>query len=713
MSPPVPEDHRRLAGLGSCLVVLVVGVLAGGVAAADTTVTADNRSASVGETTVGAVDTTDATLLTAPARDDDRVGTWYYETVSFEGAAGQLIQANLSAPGTDTVLVLQGPTGETITVNENGGAGRNSRIIARLPRDGEYRFLVTSRNRVNTFEYALSISEPQRYRENPESMRVGQTVTGSVEESDSSLPRFDGHYDNVTLDAERGQRIAVQLDSSAASSVRIFAPNRDRLNVDAQYTRGRTASFLTELPSGGEFTIVVGSEDDDTSFPYRLSVENRDIETIELSQERRYARDRKEYSEFEIERTAINTTTAYVGTPVTVRASVTNTGTVEGDFTGILIADGTQIASTVEDIEPTATETIEITGPLNQAGERHLFIGSQPIASVNVLPRPEPELAVTDSDGATQATLSHGRTNATYGVPLTESGTAVADFGRLGVRMDTATRLLQIAAAEPSSPGGSHSDSRTASLPTGAHPLGSLHVETARSVPDSAVGALTVDFQVLRYALDGSAGDVELYYAADGSSEWSTAGATLTDETTRYYRFAATVNQSGEFVAVERRPAITVENVSVDTATVPVGTNVSVFVDVSNEGLRNGSHEIALTTNGRVMATRTVQLGVNESKRIRFRTAFDSPGEYQLRAGNESTPASVTVLDRVTDTAESPTALSPVTDTPTATGTPAPAAETGETPVSDGPVSSDTILASTALLLFSITVAIVGWSQYR
>jgi hypothetical protein len=713
MSPLVFDDYRRFAGLGSCFVVLLLGVLAGGVVAAEPTATADNRSGAVGETTVGAVDTTDATLLVAPARNDDRVGTWYYETVSFEGAAGQLIEANLSAPGADTVLVLKGPTGETVTVNENGGADRNSRVVARLPRDGEYRFLVTSRNRVNTFEYALSISELDRYEEDPGPIRVGQTVTGSIEESDSSLPRFDGHYDNVTLDAERGQRIAVQLDSPAASSVRIIRPNRERLNVDTQDTRGRTASFLTELPSGGEYTIVVGSKDDDSSFPYRLSVENRDIETVELSREKRYARDRKEYSEFEIGRTTINTTTAYVGTPITVRASVTNTGTVEGDFTGILIADRTRIASTVEDIEPTATETIEITGSLNRSGEHFFFIGPEPIGSVNLLPRPEPELVVSDSDDTTRATLSHGQTNATYEVPLAGSGTTVVDFDRLSVRVDTTTRLLRIDATDRSAPDGTLRESPTASLPTGAYPLGGLHVETARSVPDSAVGALTVDFRVLRYALDGSAGDVELYYAADGSSEWRPAGATLTDETAGSYRFAATVNRSGEFVAVERRPAITVENVSADTATVPVGTNFSVFGDVSNEGLRNGSHEIALTTNGRVMATRTVQLDVNESKRIRFRTALDSPGEYQLRVGNESTPASVTVLDRVTATAvDGPTDVSSAADDPTPT--PAPAAETGGTPVSDASGSSDAILvSSTVLLLFSITVAVVGWSRYR
>jgi len=63
---------------------------------------------------------------------------------TFSGTQGQTVTINLTSPDFDTTLTLIGPGDQEIAFNDDFGGSLNSRIVATLPSNGEYRVIVRS-----------------------------------------------------------------------------------------------------------------------------------------------------------------------------------------------------------------------------------------------------------------------------------------------------------------------------------------------------------------------------------------------------------------------------------------------------------------------------------------------------------------------------------------------------------------------------------------
>ncbi|MBD2071105.1 tetratricopeptide repeat protein [Leptolyngbya sp. FACHB-671] len=63
---------------------------------------------------------------------------------TFSGTEGQTVTINLTSADFDTTLALVGPGEQEIAFNDDFGGSLNSRIIATLPSNGEYRVIVRS-----------------------------------------------------------------------------------------------------------------------------------------------------------------------------------------------------------------------------------------------------------------------------------------------------------------------------------------------------------------------------------------------------------------------------------------------------------------------------------------------------------------------------------------------------------------------------------------
>ena len=595
---------------------------------------------SYGERVTAEIDRGDPTTLTAPARGDERTGTWYYEPVRFSGSAGDLVNATLTARGTDTVLVLENPDGETVVVNDDGGPGENSRLVYRLEESGEYTLRVTSRNPLTTSAYSLSLSRVADYQPDPNSIGVGEVKVGGLTEADARAAAVDGHHDNLSFDIDRGRPIGVHLDTPARSAVRLYGPTGALIASDVAEEPGESAAFVTELPYGGEYNVTVSTADDAVPTPYRLAVTDETEADVTLSQDERQARDRSQTEDTEVEWAALNTTTAYVGTPIRVRAAITNTGGAEGQLDWSLLADDERIGQASRAVTYTDTEVVTLGGRLDEPGQYTVFVDSTPVGVVTALPRPEADLSVTTDGATTRGVVSNASAGSTFDIPLANGESGDAVFERVSLGFDEATRRLVVSAGPPAT-GETDEGARPPPLPRGADRLGGLTVATERAVPSGTVGnvttVVTVDGDALEEPETG-----QVYAHAEGAT-WESVRTTLVNGSGERYRYRASADGVGEFAVAATRPVFEVRNVSVSERAVRVGTTIDATATVTNVGQRPGSHAVLLATSNGQFTSESVTLAPEEATTVRFRSTFDESGTYSLYLGNGTEPVTVNV----------------------------------------------------------------------
>ena len=116
-------------------------------------------------------------------------------------------------------------------------------------------------------------------------------------------------------------------------------------------------------------------------------------------------------------------------------------------------------------------------------------------------------------------------------------------------------------------------------------------------------------------------------------------------------------------------PDLEATNISISPASAPAGENVTIGVNVRNNGSDSEVFPVSLWINNTIEATQTILLGGNQTGLVTFTTRQDSPGSYAVRVER--------LLDEFTVTQPVPTP----TPTPTATQTPTPTATPTPTPL--------------------------------
>ena len=589
-----------------------------------------------GNTMTSEIDSSDPTVFATP-RSGDRTGTWYYEPVTFEGEAGDVIHANLTAVGTETLLVLRNPAGETVATVTPANRREPSHLVTELDSNGTYTLRVMGRNPMTTFAYRLSLDQVVGFDSDPDEVDVGESVLGGISDDDPSANEVGGSHDNLTLAVRRGQRITVNLHSPAATQLRVYAPNGTRLWATAADGPGAAIERTLELPYGGEYRVTVSGPRADGPFEYWLAVDGHSRETVDISNIRL---DNKEYAEFEVRETTLNTTTRYAGTPFEVTATVENTGTVRGRFDAVLRADQTKLALADDAIDAGRSGRVTVTGTVDQPGPYHVFISETYVGELQVLPRPETSVSISTANATIRTVVSHARTNGTVAVPLESATGADHDFERLALRFDRPVRRLSLNATERAAGTG---DAAPDSLPPGIRPLRVLSLDAAMP-GDGAVGdtvTLALDGSVSTTAADEPAYSVGLFRAAGG--DWTPVDPTSRNVTGAAYRFQAPVDATGTLVLGERVPAVRVTDLAAANGSAVMETPITVSANVSNRGLATGTRTVSLRIADGQVATRTVTLAPGESRTVEFTYAFESPGTYDVTVGDRSASVEVSL----------------------------------------------------------------------
>jgi len=242
-------------------------------------------------------------------RGDSMLGDGtFFDAYRFRGTAGDEVALFLSAATPDVgrldpflhLLRLDRDTVVVVKSDDDGGAGRNSLVTARLPDTGEYVVLANGLTVADTGNYALSLMRlsdacasvrvceigadiPQESAEATilaapaTPVALGDTVEGRLDSESLKLP--DGKpFQSWRYTARAGERVVItnrsgdfdaylQLYHVGDGALREIERNDDGGgNLDAQLS--------VELAEPGDYLIVAGSFSTSATGDYRLSLED-------------------------------------------------------------------------------------------------------------------------------------------------------------------------------------------------------------------------------------------------------------------------------------------------------------------------------------------------------------------------------------------------------------------------------------------------------
>ncbi len=195
---------------------------------------------------------------------------------TFEGRAGDVVRLDAASTDFDAYLVLRFDAA-VVDSNDDGGGGRDARILAVLPSTGTYTAVVSSFTESRGGgRYTLSLAGASAPAAPGRTARiaVGQRLAGRLERGDQ--PRAEGGVqDSWELEGRAGQDVTVELRSPAFDTyLELRDPEGDLLAENDDGFGEGTDSFLSaHLPRDGRYRIVVhGYGDADARGLYELAV---------------------------------------------------------------------------------------------------------------------------------------------------------------------------------------------------------------------------------------------------------------------------------------------------------------------------------------------------------------------------------------------------------------------------------------------------------
>ena len=206
----------------------------------------------------------------------------YINSFVFDGRRGQRLDLRLTSGAFDPYLAISGP-GDFSAFNDDDDGETDSRLRVTLPADGPYRITATSYAAGETGPYRLSVladtgpgrAEPASRADEQAGLggriAIGQTVAGTLGSGDETLD--SGEYvDTYSFTGRRGQRVAVELTSSAFDAYTILRTpsGEQRENDDGE--DGTDSRLETVLAEDGDYQVMVTSYAAGETGSYRFSV---------------------------------------------------------------------------------------------------------------------------------------------------------------------------------------------------------------------------------------------------------------------------------------------------------------------------------------------------------------------------------------------------------------------------------------------------------
>ncbi|MBX0294036.1 pre-peptidase C-terminal domain-containing protein [Haloarcula nitratireducens] len=605
----------RLATVGVVLLVALTAPIAG-VGAVAAAPGDDTREIAYGETVRGAVDSVDA--IRDNPTENGHVGEWYYEPVSFEGNAGDVVNVSLYGP-TDTSMVLVGPDGQRLSHNEDGGSGNNSEIVTRLPADGTYTIQVTSHFPEDSYEYLLSLHRLDA--EERTSIELGETVVGTVDETNPESEQFHGRYAELSLSAPAGQEIELTHSSAADSGLFLIGPNNQVVAQKVAPYAGQDVTLRYVVEQDRPYTVIVASDDYEGEFSYQVSASavtenesandsaagndtaaNETDETSGGDGHSGHAPDAPASPSLRVLDGGLNQSATTLGTSVTHTVTVANFGDAAGTFDEPVLVDGTETVRYEATLAPYEMRTLSVSMTPNRTGQYAVALGDGDAQSLTVVPP-------ANADGNT---VQIG--NDTY-VGVAQNATA-GQTVPFEFEMGTADATLQTVSVDAGGSGTLWLEAkRTANLSAGGPPADGLAVQHGFALSpslqangttvDQSIQRGTVTVDVSRAALGETAeANVVLYRYDEGAGTWTALPTTRVASTAENVTYRAETDRFSTLALGTVTPVQA--GGSLSTNAVSAGETVTVTATVRNDGSAPVETTVPVTVDGDTVTERTL-----------------------------------------------------------------------------------------------------------
>ena len=192
------------------------------------------------------------------------------ERWNYEGKRGETVAVEANSERFDTEIQLTSPTGNEIAHDDDGGLGLNSRLVATLPENGDYRVTVTAFG--DGFgAYHLAV-------------RSSTLATLTIDQSPVRAT-FDGPNDgHWTFEGREGQTIVVEATSKEFDTrIQLTSPTGYEIGQDDDGGLGLNSRLVATLPENGDYRVTVTALTDGLG-DYELLARSVDVKTLGVNQ---------------------------------------------------------------------------------------------------------------------------------------------------------------------------------------------------------------------------------------------------------------------------------------------------------------------------------------------------------------------------------------------------------------------------------------------
>jgi hypothetical protein len=208
-----------------------------------------------------------------------------FRVYRFTARKDQRLIATLRSGDFDAYLTIARPvsgiTDAIATDDDHGGGDKNTdaRVRFTVPSDGSYLIVAQSLNEDGAGAYTLSLAAaPAAVTTAPRTITVGQTVTGSLAETDAVLEEDETFYDTWLFTGRRGQRVQIEMKADSLDAFlsvgRMEGTEFNSIRTDDDGGDGTNSRMTITLPDDGQYVIRANEVGTKTG-AYTLSLAER------------------------------------------------------------------------------------------------------------------------------------------------------------------------------------------------------------------------------------------------------------------------------------------------------------------------------------------------------------------------------------------------------------------------------------------------------
>jgi uncharacterized lipoprotein NlpE involved in copper resistance len=198
------------------------------------------------------------------------------EPLTFVGSSGDSVLVEMDSDPLDPYLIIEGPDGDIVGTDDDGGDGYDSQLYATLASDGEYTVWASTYEGDETGPFTLSLERTDSI-DTTDSIAYGETVEGFIPEDGGPAPNGDTARP-ITFRGAAGQSVVVEMESDPLDPYLLLeGPGGDVVETDDDGGEGYDSRMQVTLGRTGQYTIWASTYEGDETGPFTLSLAEGDL----------------------------------------------------------------------------------------------------------------------------------------------------------------------------------------------------------------------------------------------------------------------------------------------------------------------------------------------------------------------------------------------------------------------------------------------------